>query len=806
MLEQSNHIGGMWWFDEKAKSCVLPNLTSNARASELSFPGFPFEDFKGDFPTPSEYCLYLQSFVDKFDLEDSIRFNAQVDKVTPSEKDPSCWVVQITDLSINVPMVFEKVDFVVLANGHYQKPRLFTDDEIPGVDSLPKSMQIHSSQFRSTALVAQKNVLVVGLGASGVEVLRQVALVAQEVVACSMRMTGSAKSPRGARANNSPRSTSLNSDLSCIQSVRPRIKSISKSGEVTFDDRSSFKPDLIIWCTGFVYDFPMLPKQMIPMSSGYPELYLHMFPLSALCFEDNFAVIGLPSVNGTESIMGVACEQSKFFAALATGKCELPSKKVREAWIQDWKKKPIPAYRPLRVEFKAYVTELNNLMGLSHSVVVQDRSFQNSRINSASEHSSEGEDEEGETEEGESGEESATPRQPVEKQPAVTVAQPAAAASSRSTVEPQNGFGAPPPETAPSAISVPTKKLSKSEGMVLSKEGSGSRPSAPSTTPPPPLPSAAPPTRSANQNVAPSPAMSRINSSNNSSGNDLQSSKTGVFASFKRTPTKDQPANILDRLRGEKKVNPYPDDLLRKRVRMLNANVHPLMVCVPVSAACGEIGKRELMEDTHVLLDRIPGVPENIPSGIWCVYDGHGGQEVSRMAEQLLHVKFQKMLINALIIEGKSVNDVNVERLLRRCFKETDKAINERLWELKNSGVGSTAAVCVLLGRRLFVANAGDSEVVVSMCRVGDSKTSSVEMSHKHKPRDEREKLRIETMGGMVFGGRVYGTLSVARGFGDTQFVRKKKDTFLVSFIFIFFFFQRNRRSTPNLSFVLILM
>jgi hypothetical protein len=43
-------------------------------------------------------------------------------------------------------------------------------------------------------------------------------------------------------------------------------------------------------------------------------------------------------------------------------------------------------------------------------------------------------------------------------------------------------------------------------------------------------------------------------------------------------------------------------------------------------------------------------------------------------------------------------------------------------------------------------------------------------MSHKHKPRDDREKLRIETLGGMVFGGRVYGTLSVARGFGDSQF------------------------------------
>jgi serine/threonine protein phosphatase PrpC len=783
VLEQSNHIGGVWWFDEKAKTtCVLPNMVSNTRASELSFPGFPFEDFKQDFPTPSEYCLYLQSFVDKFDLEDAIRFNAQVDKVTPSEKDPSCWVVQITDLSVNVPMVFEKVDFVVLANGHFQKPRVFTDEEIPGVESLPKAMQLHSSQFRTTAVASQKNVLVVGIGASAVEILSQVTRVAQEVVACSMRLTGMAKSPRSARSAVSPRT--VGTDIGGVTSVRPRIKSISKTGEVTFDDRSTFKPDLIIWCTGFVYDFPMLPKQMIPMRAGYPELYMHMFPMSALCFEDNLAIIGLPSVNGTECVLSLACEQSKLFAALASGKCELPNKKAREAWVQEWQKKSIPSYRPLRVDFKAYVTELNSLIGLK-SVVVQDRSFQSSRRTSVSVHSSGESDEEGETEEEgeESNEVAQTPMKRVE--PAATVvAQPPAPV-------PVEAVAAAAATTSPSpGTASPARKLTKSEGSLMGKDAivKNDRPPPP-TTAAPAVPAGAgafgqpPPAKVGNsQNVAPSPAVSRINSA----GSDLQSSKTGVFASFKRTPVKETgTSGLLDRFRAEKKASPYPEDALRKRVRMLSASVHPLMVCVPMSAACGEIGKRDLMEDTHVLLDRIPGVPETIPSGIWCVYDGHGGQEVSRMAEQLLHVKFQKMLINALIIEGKSVNEVNVERLLRRCFKETDKAINEKLWDLKNGGVGSTAAVCVLLGRRLFVANAGDSEVVVSVCRVGEGKTSSIEMSHKHKPRDEREKLRIETMGGMVFGGRVYGTLSVARGFGDTQFVRKTTCCLLLFFFLL---------------------
>jgi hypothetical protein len=40
--------------------------------------------------------------------------------------------------------------------------------------------------------------------------------------------------------------------------------------------------------------------------------------------------------------------------------------------------------------------------------------------------------------------------------------------------------------------------------------------------------------------------------------------------------------------------------------------------------------------------------------------------------------------------------------------------------------------------------------------------------------------LRIETLGGMVFGGRVYGTLSVARGFGDTAYKPPINPQFIV--------------------------
>ena len=60
--------------------------------------------------------------------------------------------------------------------------------------------------------------------------------------------------------------------------------------------------------------------------------------------------------------------------------------------------------------------------------------------------------------------------------------------------------------------------------------------------------------------------------------------------------------------------------------------------------------------------------------------------------------------------------------------------------------------VALLVGRELYVANAGDSRCVV--CRDG----KAIEMSYDHKPEDELERTRINKAGGRVTqDGRVNG-------------------------------------------------
>lgn len=64
---------------------------------------------------------------------------------------------------------------------------------------------------------------------------------------------------------------------------------------------------------------------------------------------------------------------------------------------------------------------------------------------------------------------------------------------------------------------------------------------------------------------------------------------------------------------------------------------------------------------------------------------------------------------------------------------------------------GCTANVALLVGKTLYVANAGDSRSFLN--RGG----KNYDMSKDHKPDDELEKKRIERAGGFVSDGRVNG-------------------------------------------------
>lgn len=82
---------------------------------------------------------------------------------------------------------------------------------------------------------------------------------------------------------------------------------------------------------------------------------------------------------------------------------------------------------------------------------------------------------------------------------------------------------------------------------------------------------------------------------------------------------------------------------------------------------------------------------------------------------------------------------------------------------------GCTACLALIQGSELYVANVGDSRIVV--CRDGNA----VDMSIDHKPEDDEETARIIKAGGRVTeDGRVNGGLNLSRAIGDHGYKQNK--------------------------------
>eukprot|EP01102_Stenamoeba_stenopodia_P008314 TRINITY_DN2382_c0_g1_i2.p1 TRINITY_DN2382_c0_g1~~TRINITY_DN2382_c0_g1_i2.p1 ORF type:complete len:529 (-),score=121.11 TRINITY_DN2382_c0_g1_i2:21-1607(-) len=209
------------------------------------------------------------------------------------------------------------------------------------------------------------------------------------------------------------------------------------------------------------------------------------------------------------------------------------------------------------------------------------------------------------------------------------------------------------------------------------------------------------------------------------------------------------------------------------------------------------MGKRATMEDKHVsfpnLRELFPSRFEELakwkentaPISFFGVYDGHGGKEVAEKLAEFLHQYF---------VESDAFAEGDIQGAFQQSFKRADTYLCEEAAK-NNWTAGAVVVVAVLIGNTLYVANAGDSEILIGRnytplkgwqsVSSGDCSPSTkyrpVVLSRKHKPTDNDEKERIEKEGGIVFHGRVCGSLAVSRALGDHLFKPPVSDGYFVS-------------------------
>ena len=149
---------------------------------------------------------------------------------------------------------------------------------------------------------------------------------------------------------------------------------------------------------------------------------------------------------------------------------------------------------------------------------------------------------------------------------------------------------------------------------------------------------------------------------------------------------------------------------------------------------------------------------------LFCVFDGHGGDFVAKYLKE----NFASILHNSIKINYT----LNFHGILKSTFESVDKNL-EKFDITQNCG--STGTIVVLDNNIIYCANVGDSK-----CFYID-KNNAVQISEEHNCKNEKEKEQLKKKGVIIFGNRIFGSLSLTRAFGDFEF--KKEGITSIPFI-----------------------
>ncbi|KAI3447635.1 hypothetical protein Pfo_004300 [Paulownia fortunei] len=186
-----------------------------------------------------------------------------------------------------------------------------------------------------------------------------------------------------------------------------------------------------------------------------------------------------------------------------------------------------------------------------------------------------------------------------------------------------------------------------------------------------------------------------------------------------------------------------------------------------------------LLEDQSQLESGPLSSLDSGPSGTFVgVYDGHGGPETSRFVNESLFPNLKKF---ASEHQDMSAN------VIKKAFLETEEeflSIVRQQWLIKPqlASVGTCCLVGVICNGLLYVANAGDSRVVLGRADKAVRGVAAIQLSTEHNAnvesvRDELRALHRDDSQIVVLKHKVWrvkGLIQVSRSIGDAYLKRSE--------------------------------
>lgn len=338
IFEKSGRAGGTWAYNPRADADPLSrdpgapgavhgslyaSLRTNLPRELMGLSGFPMAGrvFAGDaraFPGHREVLAFLDAFAEESGAAARVRLRAEVLRVAPLAQGER-WAVAWR--GEDGEMAEEAFDAVVVCNGHWTVPKV---PKIRGIDSW-SGKQIHSHNYRTPEPFRDQNVIVLGFGASGIDIALEISHVAKEVHIAARYMED--------RLGKIElyQNVWIHAEVDCIQD----------DGKVCFAEGSVVAADIILYCTGYHYYFPFLDLDGFTVDDNrVGPLYKHVFPPK---YAPNLSFVGLPC----KTIIFRSLElESKWVAAVLSGRAMLPSEEEMMAAVRDHYRQMEEAGRP----------------------------------------------------------------------------------------------------------------------------------------------------------------------------------------------------------------------------------------------------------------------------------------------------------------------------------------------------------------------------------------------------------------------------------------------------------------------------
>ena len=367
VFEREDDVGGNWYYGKPHSSVYRStHLISSKPLTE--YVDYPMPKEYPDYPSHQQVWEYFRSYARHFGLYDLIQFRTSVEHVVPAGEGWDVTIAPVLEDGTVEPARAETRHYrgVIIANGHNWDPKF---PDYPGHFD---GVSLHSSEYKTTDVLRDKQVLVVGAGNSGCDIAVESAQNAARTYHSVRRgyyyvpkfFFGKPADQIGEvslrlriplpirRALNTTLLNMVAGDPSRFGLPKPDHKLFEThpiinsqmlyfighgdilpkpdvaelfSDHVRFTDGTEAAVDVIIYATGFKITMPFIDKQYLNWANNKPNLYYHVFHPQF----DNLFIVGL--IQPDSGQWGLVDYQSQLVAEFIQAQQERPR---RAAWFR----------------------------------------------------------------------------------------------------------------------------------------------------------------------------------------------------------------------------------------------------------------------------------------------------------------------------------------------------------------------------------------------------------------------------------------------------------------------------------------